>query len=1440
MNDNFYEVIPVYESKTIKEALPDVDFENAKIAVNGNLTDENHILHDDDICAIRLFPKATAVLITAGVIAGLVITNEIVRAVTGKSLIQHLGDALRRWLLPDDTNANQETTQSIPQLRGAKNQSNRNKPIPLILGRHFYTPMYLGTPYTEIGGVDGEDQYYNALYLLGWGDLKVSDVRLGAVSGISRNTEGTLNGMLPYNDDPKFGDPSFRESNPLLELRHTGEVGLYPQRVVEERLSIELMNVEGESRLEPTRFSAKNPQRVQVEITFNNGLISYDESGSAFIAVVGIRLEWRGDPAQDVWHEFGQFGIGQSSISYSPETRTSIITRSKPKQMRFVAERYFSFSEVNAAVNRTVELRIIRTNPKDPSDTRTISTVFLSAIRTWCFDYDLTVANNNVMVIQRPMIEKYRDKTARLGFRIKATDNLQGTIDALNCMVESYGRTWNGSSWSSAETPTNNPASAALKILQSPALGNNAYIGKAEEMIDLNSFGEFYKWCADREYTCNGVLVNEKRVDDLLNAVLSTGRGMRILNETRYAVLIDRERINPVTVLNSQNVLEATNQKSFEDLPDGFSVKFINEIDGYQETEIFVMKDGSNKPKPESRIESIEMPFVTDYKQVVRNAWYMLACRHLRPEVWIRKVSVDGYLIGIGSLVEIQDDTILVGIGEGAAITGLTVENNIITEIKTDGLFEVYDLNKMYGIKIMQYDGISTGKIRTVQVPIPNQGIHRNFKVSIPLSDRPIPSTGDIIAFGEYGKITTNAICFGKKPNGDGTFDLTLIPYQEGIYTTDSGQIPEYQHNITPPQGIPPLNQIPPPPVTMPDLIGTITGMNIEGRDAVIYELVPSVNVILKFSNGKIDPEIISCAQEMTAGNALPVPSNKMLQYVTSNSGGMAVLYTAPVQVGEWDWIEFVLSDRGIELDRQRVPVLREGSDAVNIILANEGYQIRCYSDGTPHENQIPFSIQAWFYRGIDLINADWELYNAPRGITINSKGLIQVNSEYKYNPNDIIRYPGDIADPMPDPFYPWDGTWQIGQLELGFVTEVIVWAHYEDRKFQKTLRILKVLDGEKGDKGDKGDQGDASPQYLGRTYSPGTSTGVVTIYDNPSSQRQVQANNGDFVLFLGKTIPGTIYEEGICIRWHNGLWHDGYRYGWYQIPVEADGNFESNPYMQSMADNLNSAPRGRFLSIIVQDLIAKTAMIEKLFTRYVEMSGDGEIISKGFQGINGTVPGFRLKASTGLVEANKIKTRGMDAVDATVKGNLLVGDAWHNNGQVNNPAARGSFLALNMNLTGDQHEIRIKSLGLYGRSFFGFTHGNTPGETIFDGTKLIYPTCVTQLVARSIRGTHSILSLYNHINAMLFRANNYENYPCPINGTLRFSLPPPVNMGSWMHVVYITVLNESNRPYKITGTNNEGYPLDITITSSSVRVDYLGNTSTGTTGTFEANFVCL
>ena len=720
-----------------------------------------------------------------------------------------------------------EEVKNLPTIRGAKNQTGAGKPFPLVLGKHRFTPFYAGNPYTIISGTDGEDQYYIAMYNLGYSEIKATKFQLGELD-LASNSGDVRNGFIPVDSS------LWVENDAKLEISQTGVCTLYPQKVVEEQLGITLLNAEG-TALKPVRFTAPNPQKVQIEITIS-GLLSYNDQGNKINATVGVKVEWREGEGYE-WKPFAPFG---NATSYDSETGTSTFTRCKPKVMRFVAERTFAYSEIMEVNGRVLELRIQRTN-EQPTDGRTTDTVTLTGIRTWCFDYKKSLEDGASLIPQLPMIEKDREHCCLVTFKIKATDELNGNIDAFNCMVESCARTWDSEEeeWSASDeiSPTNNPAALMLMVMQSPTMKMRAY---PDSKIDLPRLGELYEFCEENGFTCNGVLSAQKKLSEVIDMILSTCRAYKILNGYKWSVLIDKPRTTPVTILNNHNIISANNQKTFDELPDGFCIGFINENNAYQEDEIYCMYVNGRELEPDAVIERIEVPFVTNPLQAWKNGKYELAKRKLRPEIWYRTVSIDGNLLSLGCLVTVQDDTICVGMGDGEII-GLKIEGNYITSVLLDSVIDVTDLEETYGLKIIQSDGISEPTIRTVAVTIPEAGSYSEFIFTEPIYkyELIVPHEGDICSFGIITKISIDALCFGISPQEDGTFELTLVPYDENVYTADQGEIPEFDSKITPPKGISILPKPPTETVTKQELIEQIEGVVSGQTPAVVNPDAP-------------------------------------------------------------------------------------------------------------------------------------------------------------------------------------------------------------------------------------------------------------------------------------------------------------------------------------------------------------------------------------------------------------------------------------------------------------------------------------------------------------------------------------------------------------------------------------------------------------------------
>lgn len=849
--NNDYKTIIVEDNKTISSSIK-LDFENCLISVNGNKCDENYILKENDIVTIRQFPSNdTAVTVVNWVLDPL--GSLIVGATTGhwegtalglkNVVIEAIADLFKQ------DNKTTGTTEKIPTISGAKNQSGAGKVIPLVIGESMYTPIYAAQAYTDIDpndGTDGENQYLHALFCLGYNNIDLRKVSLGIYPLSVDRQNGTSSESLDCSNSEEKNTVHYKLSlyQQELELRQHGEeVNLFPQKVVQENFNTELIHPEGANALVVQPFSAKYPQKIQIEIQFQN-LVKYDDNGDMTENSVEIGCAYSLDGGA-TYKPFNAFYAKKSDIKITDkgnndfgnnkgQYKVTEFKGTKNKAMRFVAEKTFTYDEVfNTATitrlkNNAIEFKIFRVSEdKSESNSKLQYKVYFSSIRTWCYDYNATdkSAYDNTgtkrLVPQIPIIKKYKDITARLGFKIKAGDELSGQIDELNVVLCSRARYCtitkeNGEkiyTWSAVDdtVPTNNPAALALMVLQHTMRGEYAY---KDSQIDMDSFGRFYEWCnsVDTElinsdchrYIANGVLSKELKTSELVNQILACGHGKLVLNGNKYGVWFDSPQSTPVMILNSQNVLEASNSKSFSEDIDGYSAKFIDCLNDYQEDTIVCVPKDTTKNDSEYRLENIEIPWITDAARVYRHCMYNIACRRLRAETWTRKLGVDGNLIEIGNLVVVQDDTIAVGIGEGAEIKSVSVSGSYIKSITVDYPFAVSDITKTYGVKIQHSDRIHGVKVVTYEVAkfskIGEYSVLTFNGNGISLNEIIVPTIGDIVAFGIFNRITTDALCFGKKDNGDGTFTLTLVPYQKGIYDAESGTIPKFISNVTSPK----------------------------------------------------------------------------------------------------------------------------------------------------------------------------------------------------------------------------------------------------------------------------------------------------------------------------------------------------------------------------------------------------------------------------------------------------------------------------------------------------------------------------------------------------------------------------------------------------------------------------------------------------------------
>ena len=821
---------------------------------NGHIVEKDYLIKDGDLVCVRTYPSASVSWTTVLVVGLIVAATVTVGILAIKFNWWGVRDKLANWLLGDGDDANNDNeNEKIPSIKGCRNRSMEGHPVPVMLGKTLITPYYCGNPMTSVSGTDGENQTYTVAFCVGYAPLEVTHIKLGELI-LSENTQKVENGVIPVSQAEGSAGRFIGNVELKIDSATDDVPVMYPKKLVQENLDFQLLYPEGTTPLKAERFSATFPAKIQIELSMN-ALFSMDDEGERQAASCSVILAISFDggatyvpfTALDGATSSADVQITDTSGTVIGTGKRSTIRRNKNKQMRFLATYELSWSQakyLHEHGNDTAQLFLQKANT-DSTDGKTSDAIYCTAIRTWVYDYDKSVASDD-FVLEDLVDQKLREKIVCITMRMTASNSfadLNGTLNEFTCTATSKCRTWNGTRWSDADvtTATSNPASVALMLMQSPTLGQYAI---PDSKIDMASFGELYEFVEAHKgrragsqtlqslpFAVGGALTSQKKLIDVVNQVLGTARASLTMNGTKYSLVIDKPRDYPVTILNNHSFLKdgVTNSKTFDELPDGYKVKFVNERLGYAEDFLYVMVGNKTSSDPTAVIESTEVVWITNPDLVWQSVVYNHAKRVCRPETWNRKIGIDGNLIEVGNLVSIQDDTILVGIGDGGEIKDLIYNENLtaIIGVKIEAEIGVSDLTQTYGVKILVADEVSGPSVIVRQVPIQTAGYYSRFLFTEPiyLTDTIKPAIGDILSFGIYDRITYDVLCASKKDNGDGTFDFQFFPYDERVYTADTEGIPEFNSKMTNPQVMEEVNQVPQEYVKLSDYTSAINSL---------------------------------------------------------------------------------------------------------------------------------------------------------------------------------------------------------------------------------------------------------------------------------------------------------------------------------------------------------------------------------------------------------------------------------------------------------------------------------------------------------------------------------------------------------------------------------------------------------------------------------------
>lgn len=663
---------------------------------------------------------------------------------TGVSML-FSGIALYNMDIPDL--ASRDTPEQLPSIRGSRNQTRIDAPVPILLGKHLLSPDNAGLPYVK---VDTDEQVLHQLFCAGYEDIVIDEATI------------------------KIGNTPITSFNDILYQIRTDNAPhtYYPSRVVQNDLGIQLKFPAEEPVEYVDRTTSTNTRRIDIAISAPNGLLSYNDDGDEQSKSVPIRIQYK-PTGTSTWLEHTTTTLSGSEAKTRRWEFSKVLDNATSGGSDYIASRQY-------------DVRIFR-NSEEGGDSKVVDRVYADNIQSYTAEYVSDIYDNDV-----PIDLATQDLLTTVSVSIKAENQLSGVIDQLNFIAQLHTLNYSGSgtgsgAWSVGAS--SNPASMFRYVLQDTKINPHPV---PDAKINWVSLEEWYTFCEAKGYECNAVLNAEITMESMLNSITSTAKASWVPIDGLYTVVIDTIKPNVVQMFTPRNSRAFSGSRAFIDAPTVLKMQFIDAGADYISAERKVYKN--DLVPDDTKSQAVNLFGVTDADQAWKMGKYMMAVTELRPETFSITVDIENLVCTKGDRVIISHDAALISLASGRIRSVLT--NIAVTE--TEGFIadeEIpYEAAKTYSVRIRQEDGTIIDKSIQNLITPSNQVFFDTNIIGID-----VIKDDDLFIFGETGEEVLDVLVAGISPADNLEASLTCVPYAPDVFDADTGIIPDYNPVVSVP-----------------------------------------------------------------------------------------------------------------------------------------------------------------------------------------------------------------------------------------------------------------------------------------------------------------------------------------------------------------------------------------------------------------------------------------------------------------------------------------------------------------------------------------------------------------------------------------------------------------------------------------------------------------
>ena len=757
----------------LKNIFPEINFNHSLVLKKGCRLDGKYEVQPEDVLFVRKVPAAAT---TIAIIAVTVAVVAVGVGVGAAVYANKKSEEARKEMEKAQRNAQNmaQQTQQLPFIRGAKNKNALGNAVQFVMGSVYSTPYNLTNGFYSIDGTDGENSYYNAVFSAGYGSQKITEILLGNETLVA-NDSG-ISGEVAFDTGTYKGCAEVRQPGSNITLTNCN------YKVSSTYSGVELKHEFEQDAVPVTVQAASNAMRIQVCIAFN-ALRYYDSENETWTERTAVVRPYWSNNGGSTWNEFTFTGSDNNSF-----------TKNSNKTIRFVAEKTFSASE---SYGKDILIKVEKETPKMESGSQ--EDCVLLWYQTFC--YDAATSTSSSLQACTVVEEQLKGKLTRVAYRIIANDNTESMLDELHCMSQGLARTWSTNTWSQSKTATRNPAAWLLEVLTSDIHAPSKY---QDSEIYLPSFGALYEYCETNSFYCDGIVSESIKKKDLIEKILTLCNSTLIINaDDLLEVRTDKLEINPVALLNSENIISMQWSKSFARKLDGKKITFTNR-DSWTVDTFYSMLDGGSYDYTSDKVDTLALDYVTTYNHAYKLAQRKMREEQLMPQVMEVEVGSEGDYYPLYSTILMQLPQLLQGLRSSTIQSIKFNASNEITEIVISDAVEFVE-NTRYGVVIQATNDLG---YKLYNAEVLGEGMTRKLVFATPVqadSSGIVPSLGNHLSFGlldnngQFTKITHTMKIYGIAPSDKGGYKLTIRNYNPDVYSY-GGSIPEYKSNITKPQ----------------------------------------------------------------------------------------------------------------------------------------------------------------------------------------------------------------------------------------------------------------------------------------------------------------------------------------------------------------------------------------------------------------------------------------------------------------------------------------------------------------------------------------------------------------------------------------------------------------------------------------------------------------